>query len=147
MEWADTIGAIGAAATIASIIIGSFFVGGRRWRGNYDAEKVRAERLTATLVEKDQILEGQGERLRRLDEVVQELGGERVAQKIVEGQTENLRAFSAITEALAHHELRAEERHKATLKEMEKGYDLLAEVNRQGFEKLARAFTNGGGRH
>jgi hypothetical protein len=103
---------------IVCAFVGSFFFGGRRWRGNYDAEHTRAERMQATLVEKDQVLEGQSERLRRLDEVVQELGGEKVAQKIVESQAENLRAFREITDALASHELRANERHRAQLAAM-----------------------------
>jgi hypothetical protein len=140
-------GIVGVTVAVISAFVGSFFFGGRRWRVNYDAEHTRAERMQATLVEKDQILDGQSERLRRLDEVVQELGGERVAQKIIEAQAENLRAFKEISEALANHELRASDRHKAQLVAMKEGYDHLATVNQDGFEHLARAFREGRGKH
>lgn len=96
----EFVGIAGFAVALLSFVLGSFFAGGRRWRGNYDAEHTRAERMQATLVEKDLLMAGMSERLARLDEVVQELGGQRVYQAMIEQQERNLALFSEITHAI-----------------------------------------------
>ena len=96
----EFVGIAGFAVALLSFVLGSFFAGGRRWRGNYDAEHTRAERMQATLVEKDLLMAGMSERLSRLDEVVQELGGQKVYQEMIAMQERNLALFQDITSAI-----------------------------------------------
>lgn len=142
----EIIGLAGISAALVAAFVSSYFFGGRRWRNEYDAEHTRAERLQATLVEKDLVLSGASERLAKLDGVVQELGGERVAQTLAEMRREDLLMFKEIADSLTAHEQRAAERHAKTLQAMEAGYDHMAKVNEQGFDKVAKAFENGHGR-
>lgn len=103
--------ALGVVAALAASFATAFFFGGRRWRSNYEAEHVRAERLQATLVEKDVAMEalqrereGMSERLARLDEERKEFGGTRVY------------------EALAAHEVAAAGRMTELLKVIRDGF-------------------------
>lgn len=96
----EFVGIAGFVVAALSFVAGSFFLGGRRWRSNYDAEHTRAERLQATLIEKDLLMAGMSERLARLDEVVQELGGQKVYQEMIAMQERNLALFQDITHAI-----------------------------------------------
>lgn len=102
---------VSAIVATVAVFAGAFFFGGRRWRQNYDAEHTRATALQATLVEKDQMIVGQGERLARMDEALQQVGGTQVAQNLVSAQQENLTLFAKIIDHLEKHDKRAEERH------------------------------------
>jgi hypothetical protein len=124
---------------VATFLAGAFFFGGRRWRSNYEAEHVVAERLQATLVEKDLALEerdrtiaGMSDRLARLDEERKEWGGTRVYETLVAQQQEMTTLFRQLSEQATAHEERASERAR----------QMLGLIETVGNE-LARCFHNG----
>lgn len=103
----EFLGVFGTVALAFSVCFGFYLAGLRvkqgqvqTWKDNYDADHTRAERLQATLVEKDLLMAGMSERLSRLDEVVQELGGQKVYQEMIAMQERNLTLFQEITHAI-----------------------------------------------
>lgn len=114
----EIIGVAGTIALIASTFFGAYLAGRRsaredatrrvadaeevadNWRSNAEAFKTSAERSNAILVEKDLIIAGMSERLGRLDGVVQELGGQKVYQAMIDQQEKNLALFQEITHAI-----------------------------------------------
>lgn len=123
MQLVEIVGLSGFIVAAVSAFFATYALGRRStreesnsWKSNYDAEHTRAERMQATLVEKDQIIEGMGERLQRLDVALQTVGGTQVAANLVEAQKENLKLFGNIIEHLERHDRRAEERHRELVK-------------------------------
>ena len=105
------LGPLGAFLTVVTLMTGFFFAGGRRWKGNWEAEheahlmdRQRDTSRIASLESEVAALrtenDGQGERLRRLDSIVQELGGHRVYQAMLDMQAKNLELFQQITAAI-----------------------------------------------
>lgn len=96
----------------AGTLIGVYTFAGRKWKGEYELEHTRAERLEATLVEKDKIVEGQSDRLGRLDSLVQELGGRRVYEAVMEQQKDIAKLFGQIAEQLSANAARSSTEHE-----------------------------------
>ena len=110
----EFLGVFGTVALAFSVCFG-FYLAGRRvkagevatWKDNYDAEHTRAERLQATLVEKDIIMAGMSERLERLDGMLQESAGRKVYEALLESQAQahdqqerNLALFMEMRDAI-----------------------------------------------
>lgn len=90
---------------------GFFFAGGRKWKGNWEAEHearlLELQRDSSRIASLESEVgalrtenEGQSTRLRRLDDIVQELGGHRVYQAMLDMQAKNLSLFQEITAAI-----------------------------------------------
>lgn len=107
----EVLGPLGAFLTLITLVTGFYFAGGRKWKGNWEAEREshlldqrndssRIASLESEVAGLRAENEGQGDRLRRLDDIVQELGGQKVYEAMLDMQAKNLALFQEITQAI-----------------------------------------------
>lgn len=117
------------SVVLAVAALGSVLGGGRRWRSNFEAER-DAHLQTKTLLAaaealvqaKEAIIEGQGERLKRLDEMLQRAGGAQVYEQLLLVQQQNLQLFTEVLTAIEKSEERMMTAMKATMTEIRNGH-------------------------